>query len=131
MRSIHVVAGILLRPDDHILLSKRPEAADLGGYWELPGGKMKVGESRCQALTRELLEELGAEVERARPFHLHTHDYPKQQVTLDVWMVEAWRGETSGREHQLIEWVPLAALRERLLPPANEPVINKLLLSPR
>ena len=35
----------------------------LSGKWHIPGGKVKTGESDEQALKREMMEELGVEVE--------------------------------------------------------------------
>ena len=54
-----VAVGVLLRSDDALLLTSRPEGKPYAGYWEFPGGKLEAGETVEQALRRELTEELG------------------------------------------------------------------------
>jgi 8-oxo-dGTP pyrophosphatase MutT (NUDIX family) len=45
---------------DRLLLQRRVKAGDLyRGFWELPGGKMRLGETAEAALRRELFEETG------------------------------------------------------------------------
>jgi len=44
------------------LIGRRPRDGMLGGLWELPGGKVRPGETHATALARELDEELGIEV---------------------------------------------------------------------
>lgn len=50
--------GIVIR-DDTVLLVRDPRMQYV--VWELPGGRMNVGEEPRAALARELLEELGCE----------------------------------------------------------------------
>ncbi len=63
---IEVVAAALV---DHgrVLAARRVRPADVAGGWELPGGKIDVGESAAEAVVRELREELGCTVEVVRP----------------------------------------------------------------
>lgn len=98
----------------------------LAEYWEFPGGKREPGETYCQALRRELLEEIGVEVLRATPLTRVEHDYGERHVTLDVWWVEAFSGEPVGREGQSMRWVPVTGLRECSLPAADQPVVELL-----
>lgn len=60
-----VVSKVLIRNDDgEFLVVKEHEEQekDEAGKWELPGGRMKYGESRFEAAEREMLEEVGVEV---------------------------------------------------------------------
>jgi 8-oxo-dGTP diphosphatase len=51
-------AFILLRaPNGNILLLRRAKGEDHAGTWDLPGGKIKAGESPEKAAVRECLEE--------------------------------------------------------------------------
>jgi mutator protein MutT len=60
MTQISVVAAIIRR-EDRVLLGRRPDHKRHGGLWEFPGGKIDEGETDVDAVTRELLEELGVE----------------------------------------------------------------------
>ena len=57
-----VVVGILLNKNGQILVAKRRNNQFMPGYWELPGGKIEVGENKKDSLKRELFEELGVTV---------------------------------------------------------------------
>jgi len=51
-----VVVGILLNKNGEILIAKRRNNQFMPGYWELPGGKIEVGENKKSSLKRELLK---------------------------------------------------------------------------
>lgn len=67
---LEVVAGILRNEAGDILLAQRLPHKQHGGLWEFPGGKIEPGESRADAIRRELKEELGIDVECSVPFFL-------------------------------------------------------------
>ena len=58
-----LVGKVLIISDDgKLLMGKRTEGVDFGKY-EIPGGKMEVGELFTEGLKREVKEETGLEVE--------------------------------------------------------------------
>ena len=74
---VEVVSSVLTHPTSvvpRILMCQRPEGKDLALVWETPGGKVEKGESQLDALTRELREELGIEIE-----------FPKHEKDAVVW----------------------------------------------
>ena len=121
---LRVVAGIVWRGDRYLAV-KRPEDKHMAGYWEFPGGKIEAGETPEQALTRELLEELGIRVARSGPWRESVHRYPDLQVHVFFHMVDAFQGEPVPREGQSLSWVTPA---ENALPflPADLGVVAEL-----
>ncbi len=121
--AVHVVAAVLMR-DDRVLVAKRPSGSHQGNKWEFPGGKVKAGETRRDALVRELGEELGITVQSAHPLIQVRHSYPDKRVHLDVWRVTAFEGQPHGREGQDVAWVECSRLPDLEFPAANQPVIR-------
>ena len=75
-----VVVGILLNKNGEILIAKRRNNQFMPGYWELPGGKIEVGENKKSSLKRELFEELGVTVNKSSLKHTMCHKYPDKVV---------------------------------------------------
>jgi len=124
----HVAVAAIVNERQQVLVSLRPEHVHQGGLWEFPGGKLEAGESVQAALKREIHEELGVSVTRARPLIRIPHRYPDKAVLLDVWRVDAFQGDPHGREGQVVEWLPIDALAARAFPAANRPIIRALQL---
>ncbi|MFF5081394.1 NUDIX domain-containing protein [Actinoplanes sp. NPDC000266] len=70
MRLRHGVRAILLSRDDRILLC-RHLLADGTGVWTMPGGGIEAGETKLEALRRELIEEVGFVVDGEPPHVWH------------------------------------------------------------
>jgi 8-oxo-dGTP diphosphatase len=113
-----VAVGILIRADDALLLSTRPEGKPYAGYWEFPGGKLEVGETVEQALRRELHEELGITIAGADVWKVTEHDYPHALVRLHWCKVRHWAGDFEMREGQAICWQQLPLDVSPVLPGA-------------
>ena len=62
---IEVVAAIIYK-DNKFLIAQRNLKKSQGGLWEFPGGKIEPGETREDALKREIYEEFRAEIKVRR-----------------------------------------------------------------
>ena len=121
---LHVVAAVIRDQSGQVLIAKRAADKHQGDKWEFPGGKVDVGESPIQALSRELDEELGIQVTTAQPLIKIQHDYPDQSVLLDIWEVTDFVGKAFGKEGQPIKWVESVDLAQHEFPEANIPIIT-------
>jgi len=126
LQRISVVAGIIRKANDTVLISNRQNAATLKDYWEFPGGKIVSGESSESALQRELHEELGIDVLGAQYICHIQHDYPCLKVDIEFYLVTNWRGNPISVEGQQIKWVKSETLDKQNLLPADAPVIKIL-----
>ncbi len=123
-----MVAGVLRDSAGAVLLAQRPPGKHLAGGWEFPGGKLEAGETRAGALARELHEEIGVEVDAARPLFSVTHAYPHRDILLDVWVVTSYRGVPQGLEGQTLRWCAPDDLPRADLLPADRPIVTALRL---
>ena len=127
MKHLQVAVGIIRNASKEIFLAQRSASSHMANMWEFPGGKIEADETAAQALSRELREETGIEVTTAEPFDIADHIYQDLRVTLHFFMVEGWNGEPYGREGQPMRWVPQAELVAEDFPPANSPIVARLL----
>lgn len=69
MRLRQGVRALILDPDDHALLVRFwwEGLEDAEGFWANPGGGIEEGETRLEALQRELIEETGLVVDTLGP----------------------------------------------------------------
>lgn len=123
---IRVVAAALYDAEGRVLIAERPTGKHMAGRWEFPGGKVDPAEAEARALERELMEELGIQVLRARPFMRLTHEYDDRIVELSMWVVERYTGEPRGLDGQGLKWVPPARLFAEDILEADRPFIQAL-----
>jgi 8-oxo-dGTP diphosphatase len=128
VKLVHVAAGALRDAVGRILIARRPDNSHQGGLWEFPGGKLEPGESVEAALARELREELGIQVQRARPLIRVHHNYVDRRILLDVYLITDYSGTPEGLEGQPLRWLDPKEMRPELFPAADKPIIRALQL---
>ena len=124
-----VVAAAIIRQDEHFLLARRKPESDLGGLWEFPGGKKEPGETLEVCLRREVKEELGVEISEPQFFHTLQHQYPEKQVELHFFTCTIIQGHPQALDCAEIAWVPKHQLVSYEFPPADVPVLKKIIRS--
>ncbi|MCW8888104.1 MAG: Nudix family hydrolase [Gammaproteobacteria bacterium] len=125
----HIAVAVVIDRSGALLISQRHQNAQQGGLWEFPGGKVESGETVEGSLQRELDEELGIRATQTHPLIRLPFKYPEQGVFLDVWIVDDFEGEASGREGQPIRWIKQSELLDYSFPEANRSIIRALNLA--
>ena len=123
---IHVACAIIER-DGLILAAQRKEGMRLALKWEFPGGKIDPGESPEACLKRELIEEMGVEIDIDRAFDPVTHVYSFFTVTLYPFSCTIRSGEVVLHEHTAIRWLPPEQLLSLDWAEADIPLIEHYL----
>lgn len=129
---IDIVLGLLRQPDGRVWAEIRPDGKHLAGMRAFPGGKRRPDETLRAALDRELAEEIGIRVRRARRLITLNWDYPDRRLRLVGFEVTEWQGQPRSVEGQQLSAEPLDRdVRGDWLaamPPANRGLINALVL---
>ncbi|MBR1919356.1 MAG: NUDIX hydrolase [Spirochaetales bacterium] len=82
------VLGVIRRPDGRFLITQRVMTKSwAAGWWEVPGGGVKAGETSFEAVCREVFEETGLDVSNADggyQFCYHREN-PGQNYIVDIY----------------------------------------------
>ena len=67
MRTIKrdIVGGLLFSNDEHVLVGKNVKGGVYEDLWVIPAGGIDPGETKVEALIREIMEEVGIDIRRA------------------------------------------------------------------
>lgn len=123
-KKIEVVAAVI-RKDGRIFATQRGYG-EFKDKWEFPGGKMEAGESREEALSREIREELDAEIGIERHLCTVEYDYPAFRITLHCFLCSLKKGTPVLKEHESARWLGTDELDTVDWLPADMEVLRKI-----
>ncbi len=128
MKTIQVVAAVLFW-EGKVLCVQRAEHEKqyVSLKWEFPGGKVEVGESREEALVREIREELSVDIEVSEFFMTVEHTYPDFHLTMHVFKCVLDQGEITLNEHVALKWLSVDELEQLHWAAADIPVVEFLM----
>ncbi|MBQ5980452.1 MAG: (deoxy)nucleoside triphosphate pyrophosphohydrolase [Bacteroidales bacterium] len=121
MKHIEVVAAVI-RQGDHIFATQRGYG-DFKDWWEFPGGKMEPGESKEDALAREIREELSAEIRIEKHLKTVEWDYPAFHLTLHCFLCSLATEEMHLNEHEAARWLDKKSIYSLKWLPADEDIL--------
>ena len=130
MKKIEVVAGVIFWKD-LVLCVQRPKNKlhYISGKFEFPGGKIEEGETKEEALHRELLEELNLSTKIKSFFLTVVHEYPDFELTMHSYICEANSNELTLNEHVDQKWLKINELTALDWAAADIPIVDKLILN--
>ena len=126
--AIQVVAAAIFQ-NDKVLCVQRDEHEKeyVSLKWEFPGGKVEVGESREEALVREIREELSVDIEVSEFLMTVEHTYPDFHLTMHVFKCVLEQGEITLNEHVALKWLSIDELDQLDWAAADVPVVKSLM----
>jgi 8-oxo-dGTP diphosphatase len=125
-RTIRVVAAVLEQSGRYLITQRRPTAV-LPLLWEFPGGRVEANETDAQALKREVLHRLGAEIECGKLISFVSHPYEHYTVELYLYECRLLGERLESIAVNAFKWVPSAEFDQYPFTPADEASMNKLL----
>ena len=121
IKDIQAVIAIIKKGDNYFI-QKRPLKGLLADLWEFPGGKIKAGESKVKALTRELNEELGVQVRSSKHLFDVKHFYTQFRVNLSVFACSLDKEPKIDPTHK---WVSFKNFSKYPMPSGSAKIIEK------
>jgi 8-oxo-dGTP diphosphatase len=128
MKKIEVVAGVIFWRDN-ILCVQRPKNKlhYISEKFEFPGGKIEKGETKEEALHRELLEELNLSIKIKSFLMTVVHLYPDFELTMHSYICEVDSKEITLNEHIDKKWLKVNDLNQLDWAGADIPIVEKLI----
>ncbi|MAI76757.1 MAG: hypothetical protein CBC25_06010 [Pelagibacteraceae bacterium TMED65] len=123
------VVACILKKNEKILISSRPQNKIFSGFFEFPGGKINPNEFVIEALKREIYEELGVMIDLRSIFFLKSYHViqRKKKIRLIFFLCLNWFGEIFSKELQEFKWISPLSLNEFKMLKSNDKIINYLL----
>ena len=97
--------------DNHKLLVLKREPSDihLPNIWEIPGGRLQLGEDPFAGLKRETKEETGLDIDIIQPLTIrHFTREDGQKITMIIFLCRAMSTSMQlSKEHTAHDWIDL------------------------
>jgi 8-oxo-dGTP diphosphatase len=118
------VVGVALVEDGRVLAARRSAPPALAGMWELPGGKVELGEAPEDAAVREIREELACGI--AVTGWLDGESAISEALSLRVATARLTEGDPVPAEHDAVRWLRAVELDEVPWAGADIPFLGAL-----
>ncbi len=89
-----------------LLIKRRPNDAHKPGEWDIPGGRLDLGENPFDGMKREAKEEIGINIDIVAPLHIqHFTRDDEQRITMIIFLCRPKNTDISlSEEHTEYKW---------------------------
>ena len=127
MKKIEVVAAIIMHKTEILSVQRRNHKLDyISEKFEFPGGKIEVGETRQQALNRELKEELEINAEIGNYVITVEHNYHDFELIMHAYLVKVDSKDITLTEHISQLWLNKEDIYSVDWAAADIPIVDKI-----
>ena len=124
MKTIKVVAAVIKR-NNKIFVTQRGYGEFKDG-WEFPGRKVEKGETKEEALIREIKEELDTVIKVDSYLDTIEYDYPDFHLSMDCFVCSIVEGNLVLKEHEDSKWIKKEEIDTLNWLPADLVIIDKV-----
>ena len=124
MKTIKVVAAVIKR-NNKIFVTQRGYGEFKDG-WEFPGGQVEKGETKEEALIREIKEELDTVIKVDSYLDTIEYDYPDFHLSMDCFICSIVEGNLVLKEHEDSKWIKKEEIDTLNWLPADLVIIDKV-----
>lgn len=109
--------ALIVRDGTVLLIKRAADDVEKPDTWDVPGGRLELGEDPVEGIEREVREGVGMDIEVHDPVRAYAFTCQDgQRITMIVFWAEP-RGEvTNTREARVHEWVPFERAKRALHP---------------
>lgn len=122
MKKLEVVAAIIKENEKYFATQRG--YGEFKGWWEFPGGKIENGESKEEALKREIREELATEIEIDRCITTVQFDYPEFHLIMHCFICHITAGQPQLLEAKAAKWLDKNDLESVEWLPADRAILH-------
>ncbi|MFH0910522.1 MAG: A/G-specific adenine glycosylase [Planctomycetota bacterium] len=117
------VAAAAILQKDRYLMGRRRGGGMLPGLWEFPGGTVKPGESRSQALERIMRHTTGLRIHVGRKIASIQHAYSHFRITLCLYECSSRGGSAHSGHYDKLAWIGRSAFGRYALPASDRKLL--------
>lgn len=127
MKTIKVVAAVIKSQNETgrpMIFATQRGYGEFKDGWEFPGGKVEEGETKQEALMREIQEELDTEIVVGEHIERVEYDYPTFHLSMDCYWAKVKKGNLVLKEHEAAKWLTKEELHTVAWLPADIALID-------
>lgn len=122
MKKLEVVAAIIKENEKYFATQRG--YGEFKDWWEFPGGKIENGESKEEALKREIREELATEIEIDRFITTVQFNYPEFHLIMHCFICHITAGQLQLLEAKAAKWLDKNDLASVEWLPADRAILH-------
>lgn len=126
-KRVNGTTGGIIVKNSKILLTRRNKKITEGGKWSLPGGHIKYGEKAEDAIKREVKEETGLNVKKAKFLFYFDESIPRIKIhnlTL-IFLIKTSGNPQPNREVSEMKWFSKKEIEKMNLAFYNKDILKK------
>ena len=128
MKTIEVVAAIIQNNNQILCVQRGPSKyAYVSHKYEFPGGKVEVGETKEQAIIREIKEELHIDIINPQFYLTVEHTYADFAIVMHSFLCVTETQQLTLTEHIDAKWLKNSELELLDWAEADVPIVKKLI----